>query len=56
MKNLIHNTKFFLDQNDTFSNQEKWDFLKYEIRKRRSNAYSKAWAKKSKKEDTLLTV
>ena len=24
MKTFIHNTKFFLDQNDTFSNQGEW--------------------------------
>ena len=53
MKTFIHNTKIFLDQNDTFSNQSKWGFLKYEIR-RRSIAFSKALAKKSKKEHALL--
>ena len=26
MKTFIHNTKIFLDQNDTFSNQSKWEF------------------------------
>ena len=31
MKNFIHNNKIFLDQNDTFSNQNKWNFwsMKY---------------------------
>ena len=53
MKIFIHNTKIFLDQNDTLSNQSKWEFLKYEIRKR-SIAFSKALAKKSKKEHALL--
>ena len=33
MKTFIHNTKIFLDQNDTLSNQSKMEFLKYEIRK-----------------------
>ena len=36
-----------------FSNQSKWELLKYEIRKR-SIAFSKALAKKSKKEHALL--
>ena len=31
MKAFIHNTKIFLDQNDTFSDQSKWEFSKYEI-------------------------
>ena len=53
MKTFIHNTKIFLDQNNTFSNQSKWEFLRYEIRKR-SIAFSKALAKKSKKEHALL--
>ena len=35
MKTPIHSTKIFLDQNDTVSNQSKWEFLKYEIRKKR---------------------
>ena len=48
-----HNTKIVFDQNDTFSNQSKWEFLKYEIRKR-STAFSKTLAKKSKKEHALL--
>ena len=29
-KIFIDNTKIFLDQNDTVSNQSKWEFLKYE--------------------------
>ena len=53
MKTFIHNTKIFLDQNDTFSNQSKSEFSKYEIHKR-SIAFSKALAKKSKKEHALL--
>ena len=53
MKTFIHNTKSFLDQNDKFSNQTKWERLKYEICKR-SIAFSKALAKKSKKEHALL--
>ena len=53
MKTFIHNTKIFLDQNDKFSNQTKWECLKYEICKR-SIAFSKALAKKSKKEHALL--
>ena len=53
MKTFIHNTKIFSDLNDTFSNQNKSEFLKYEIRKR-SIAFSKSLAKKSKKEHALL--
>ena len=53
MKTFIHNTKIFLDQYDTFSNQSKWEFLKYEIVKR-SISFSKALPKKSKKEHALL--
>ena len=53
MKTFIHNTKIFLDQNDKLYNQSKWDFLKYETRKR-SIAFSKALAKESKKEHALL--
>ena len=34
MKNFIGNTKLLLEQNDSFSNQGKWEFLKYEIRKK----------------------
>ena len=34
MKNFIRNTKLFLEQNDSFSNQSKWEFFKYEIRKK----------------------
>ena len=52
-KIFIDNTKIFLDQNDTVSNQSKWEFLKYEICKR-SIAFSKALANKSKKEHALL--
>ena len=53
MKTFIHNTKIFLDQYDTFSNQSKWEFLKYEIVKR-SISISKALTKKSKEEHALL--
>ena len=53
MKSFIRNTKTFLDQNDTFSNQSKWEFLKYETRKT-SIAFSKALAKRSEKEHALL--
>ena len=53
MKTFIHNTQIFLDKNDTLSNQSKWEFLKYEIRKR-SISYSKALAKKSKNEHASL--
>ena len=53
IKIFIHNTKIFLDQNNTLSNQSKWKFLKYEIRKR-SIAFSKALAKRSKKEHALF--
>ena len=53
MKTFIYNTKIILNQNDTFSNQSKWKFLKYEILKR-SIAFSKALAKKSKKNHALL--
>ena len=53
VKTFIHNTKIFLDLNDTFSNQSKSEFLKYEIRKR-SIEFSKTLAKKSKKEHALL--
>ena len=53
MKTFTQNTKIFLGQNDTFSNLSKWKFLKYEIRKR-SIAFSKNLAKKSKKEHALL--
>ena len=53
MKTFIHNTKIFLSQNDTLSNESKWEFLKYEIHKR-SIAFSKALVKKSEKEHALL--
>ena len=53
MKTFIHNTKIFLDQNDTFFNQSKWEFLKYEMCKR-SVIFSKALVRKSKKEHVLL--
>ena len=53
MKIFIHSTNIFLHQNDTLSNQSKWKSLKYEICKR-SVAFSKALAKKSKKEHALL--
>ena len=53
MKTFIHNTKIFLDQNDSFSNQSEWEFLKYEIRKG-SIAFAKALAKRSEKEHVLL--
>ena len=53
MNIFIHDTKIFLDQNDTFTDQSKWEFLKYETCKR-SIAFSKALAKKSKKEHALL--
>ena len=55
MKTFIHNTKIFLDQNDTLSNQSKMEFLKYEIRKG-SIVFSKALAKRSKKEHALLLL
>ena len=55
MKTFIHNTKIFLDQNDTLSNQSKMEFLKYEIRKR-SIVFSKALEKRSKKEHALLLL
>ena len=47
MKNFIRNTKLFLEQNDSFSNQSKWEFLKYEIRKI-SVSFSKLLAQKSR--------
>ena len=53
MKNFIHDTKIFLHQNNILSNQSKWEFLKYEIRKR-SISFSKALTKKSKNEHALL--
>ena len=53
MKAFIHKTKIFLDQNDTFSVQIKWGFSKYE-RHKIITAFSKALAKKSKKEHALL--
>ena len=53
MNIFIHDTKIFLDQNDTFTDQIKWEFLKYETCKR-SIAFSKALVKKSKKEHALL--
>ena len=53
MKNFIHDTKIFLHQNNILSNQSKWEFLKYEIRKR-SISFSKALKKKSKNEHALL--
>ena len=53
IKTFFQNSKIFLDKNDTFFNQSKWEFLKYKIR-RRSIAFSKALAKKSKKEHVLL--
>ena len=34
MKLFIHNTKHFLEQNISFSNQSKLEFSKYEIRKK----------------------
>ena len=33
IKLFLHNTKLFLEQAISFSNQSKWEFLKYEIRK-----------------------
>ena len=48
MKTFILNTKIFLDQNDTLSNQSNWEFLKCEMR-----TFSKALPKKSKKENAL---
>ena len=44
MKNFIRNTKLFLEQNDSFSNQSKWEFLKYEIRKKVS-PFQNFWLK-----------
>ena len=55
MKTFIHNTKIFLDQNNTLSNQSKMEFLKYEICKR-SIVFSKALEKRSKKEHALLLI
>ena len=34
MELFIHNIKLFLEQNISFSNQSKWEFLKYEIRRK----------------------
>ena len=31
---FVHNAKLFLEQNISFSNQSKWEFFKYETRKK----------------------
>ena len=43
MKFFVHNTKLFLEQNISFSKQNKWEFLKYEIRKK-CGSFSKVLA------------
>ena len=43
MKVFVHNTKLFLEQNISFSKQSKWEFLKYEIRKK-CGSFSKVLA------------
>ena len=48
MKNFIRNTKLFLEQNDSFSNQSKWEFLKYEIRKKKCLVFKTFGSKISK--------
>ena len=47
---FIDNTKLFLEQNISFSNQSKWEFLKNEIRKK-CVFFSKVLAQKSHKQD-----
>ena len=53
MKISINHINIYLDQNDTFSNQSKWEFLKYEIIKE-SIEFLKPLASKCKKEQALL--
>ena len=47
MKNFSRNTELFIEQNDSFSNQSKWEFLKYEICKK-IVSFSKRLARKSR--------
>ena len=53
MKFFIHNTKLFLEQNISFSNQGKWELLKYEIRKK-CVSFSKVLAQKSREQQADL--
>ena len=53
MKFFIHSTKLFLEQNISFSNQSKWEFLKYEIRKK-CVSFSKVLVQKSRKQHANL--
>ena len=47
MKLFIHNIKLFFEQNISFSNRSKWEFLKYEIHKN-CVSFSKVLAQKSR--------
>ena len=53
MKSFICKTKQFLEQNNLFSNQSKWEFLKYEIRKK-CVSFSKDLAQKSREKHADL--
>ena len=53
MKFFIHNTKLFLEQNISFSNQSKWEFFKYEILKK-CVSFAKFLAQKSRDKHTDL--
>ena len=53
MKTFIDSTKKSLNQNSLFSNQSKWEFLKYEIRKK-CLSFSKDIAKKTREQHADL--
>ena len=53
MKCSTHNTKIFIEQDVSFSNQNKWEFFKYEIRKK-CVYFSNVLAQKSHKQHADL--
>ena len=53
MKFLMHNNELFLEQNISFSNQSKCEFLKYGIRKKCAY-FSKVLFQESRKQRTDL--
>ena len=53
MKVFIRDTKLFLEQNISFFNQSKWEFLKYEISEK-CVSFSKVLAQNSRKQQADL--
>ena len=53
MKLFIHNTRLFLEQNISFSNESKWKFPKYEIRQK-CISFARMLAQKSREKHADL--